>query len=428
MGLSQNNMTKIKTLIFFLSLIALIHNSFLIRISIAIAGTPGLIPYGLVTLLTIVEIIFFFYSDKQLSKNSFLRVIIILTVYLLGEFSVVFSRADITFINTIFVTFPFLFFFLLIIPVKTIDMDKLFFKQLLFIYMSGNLALGLAQGVVNKTFVQTEYFQEPFVNPIFIKDGFSTAYSYLLDYGGKVRSFGLFDSGLTLGLFLIFCMGIVLMNNQKKGLGKYVSLLLILSVIYLTRTRNVYIVFSWFIFIFIFRKLIAKIGFMKIFITELSLLIIVTFSYTEIFNAEFFSNFDGVDFSSLISRRNLFIEALSGFNGLPDYLFGIGKLNIQTIDNDILYIVNYGGLMTLILILAIYLYSFFYCIFKKEKQAIDRVFLLFMLTYPVAASINYVSSVYLVVCTFYLVFSKIGDYRENEKTQKKDNGILTLPK
>lgn len=421
-------MTKIKTLIFFLSLISLIHNSFWIRISITIAGTPGLIPYGLVTLLTIFEIIIFFYSNKQLNKNSFFRVILILIVYLLGEFSVVFNRADTTFINTIFVTFPFLFFFLLIIPVKKIDMDKLFFKKLFLMYMGGNLVLGLAQGVVNKTFVQTEYFQEPFVNPIFIKDGFSTAYSYLLDYGGKVRSFGLFDSGLTLGLLLIFFMGLLLMKNQKNSLLKYATLLLILSVIFLTRTRNIYIVFLLFVFIFLFRKLIAKIGFTKLFIIELSLLILVTFSYTKIFSEKFFSNFDGVDFSSLISRRNLFVEALSGFNNLSDYLFGIGKLNIQTIDNDILYIINYGGLITLILIIGIYLYSFFNCVLQKEKQAIDRVFLLFMLTYPVAASVNYVSNVYLVVCTFYLVFSKIGDHKENEKKQKKDNGILTLSK
>lgn len=96
--------------------------------------------------------------------------------------------------------------------------------------------LGIVQHITGMTFFAPEN-----LNAIYFLNGLSSSNVDTLGVGASVRAFGTFDSGLTLGIFLIFCLSVMIdLCNMKKYI-KVVFTGVYLIAIYCTLTRNIYI-------------------------------------------------------------------------------------------------------------------------------------------------------------------------------------------
>lgn len=114
--------------------------------------------------------------------------------------------------------------------------------------------LGIYQHVLSRPIFDTTN-----LNSVYFLNGYSSSNVAFLGAGASVRAFGTFDSGLSLGVFLLMCVGITLDFANFKRRTKVIVLIIFLLAIYFTLTRNVYIG----LVVFIFYYLLARIGFSK---------------------------------------------------------------------------------------------------------------------------------------------------------------------
>lgn len=109
--------------------------------------------------------------------------------------------------------------------------------------------LGMFQHFGRITIFNTEN-----LNAIFFLNGLSSSDSTYLQMGASVRAFGTFDSGLTLGTFLIFILALLIDYAHTHSRLKYVFIFVVIVAIYSTQTRNVYIGLILFILTLLLQK------------------------------------------------------------------------------------------------------------------------------------------------------------------------------
>ncbi|MFW7363543.1 hypothetical protein [Vagococcus fluvialis] len=416
-------MRKINTILIFIGLISLLHNSFLIRISILISNNPNTIPYGIAFVLTVIFIFTTNYlnNDSIDKKRFYLLILFVVLLFSLLLFNY-FITDEYSLKNAVVLRFPLLFVFLVLYPLKRIKINQDLFKKLCSLYLIVNMILGILQTYLNQPIVLTEFKQEPFVNTIFYQGDFSTKYSYLLNYGGKVRAFGLFDSGLTLGLFMIFVSIYSFYESKReKSIFNIHGIIFIVStcIIYLTHTRNIILVSISVLIILLSIKYVNNNIIPSLFLIFITFGNVLALFYNNLFNENMYF-IKKMNLSTLISRGSLMEEASSELNSIHRIFLGVPGGGISTIDNDMVYSIYYGGVILYLLIIISYFYILRIITSKNEElNSIDKTMLVFMLSYPFGAFINYVSHVYLMVSVCYLII-----YLSSEKSEFKGDKII----
>lgn len=113
--------------------------------------------------------------------------------------------------------------------------------------------LGIIQHIASDPFFDTQK-----LNAIYFLDGKSSSTITNLGSGASVRAFGTFDSGLTLGIFLMLSLAILIDLSNIKKIFKIIFSAIYLVAIYYTLTRNVYIGLVSFLFIYFLLRLNIK--------------------------------------------------------------------------------------------------------------------------------------------------------------------------
>lgn len=99
---------------------------------------------------------------------------------------------------------------------------------------------------------RTPFFDPQKLNAIYFLNGLSSSNILDLGYNASVRAFGTFDSGLTLGIFLIFTFAIMIEFSSIKKVFKTLITVTYLIAIYFTLTRNVYVGVISFLLLYFF--------------------------------------------------------------------------------------------------------------------------------------------------------------------------------
>lgn len=434
-------MRKINTLVLVGIIICLIHNSFLFRISVSLSNSPSLIPYGGFFILSYMYIFLLNYRKNNIDyrklKISLIALVMLLFIGVSKE--LVYENYSI-FDNLIF-RFVFLYFIILIYPVKKLNIEKNLLVKSLKGYLILNLLLGILQATLDKTILLTEYKGQPFINTIFYNSEYSTKYSYILNYGGEVRAFGFFDSGLSFGIFMIFLFLIIFFEKYKNNYIKVSVLLLVTWGIYLSHTKNVYIIFGITIIILCVQYFFKETKNKHLFYIQLGILILATIFIDAFMYLGSLLSKIGINISTFQSRGKLSREAIDLLNNPFKVLTGAPVDNGVIIDNELLYLLIQGG----ILLVAICLIIVYMAFRNSDTQSIGsdklklnrfhKTITVFILTYFIGGTANYLFGTYSVIIFIYLCYLK-GEFNprvllyslypenfDNLKNYYDDNGL-----
>ena len=400
-------MRKINTFLLSTIIIILIHNSFLFRISLYISGHPGLIPYGGIFLLSCIYFFIFYYKKDNLDINRLKISILIITLFAFLAVYKYIIYENYSFFENILFRFIFLFFIIIIFPIKKLTIDSNLFIDIIKKYLYVNLILGILQVIFNKPIVLTEYFSEPFVNTIFYTKEYSTSYSYVLNYGGKVRAFGLFDSGLTFGIFMIYLYLLVFFEESASKYNKVFKLFLISVGVLLSHTKNVYIIFFLTILFLLIDHYVRYRNSKKfLFLIQFIILIFATLFINLFMRVGNIFSYIGINISTFLSRGELSREAMKLIDSVPKLIVGLTVDSQTIIDNDLLYLLVYGGAFLVVLSFLIIYITLIYSEKQYTKSYLDRVMAIFVLTYFIGATANYLFGIYSVIIFIYLCYSK----------------------
>lgn len=225
------------------------------------------------------------------------------------------------------------------------------------IYVIPNAVLGIIQYLTANPIV-----------PIVNEAGESTVAAIRLDnissmgflgYNGGYRAFGIFDSGMSLGLFILLALSILLYGKVEiNRILKNVLIVILVVATIMTLTRNIYFLLVILIILGFIkkekqRKTLVIIGFaiQGLMISMASILNTVTF-----FQGDFFGTLRA-RYRGLIYFQNYYTKSLEGF------LFGMGyqydavvkSLTLNTVDNQM-----YATFLDIGLIGSIIIYLFFW--------------------------------------------------------------------
>ncbi|MBD7963180.1 CDP-glycerol glycerophosphotransferase family protein [Fictibacillus norfolkensis] len=321
---------------------------------------------------------------------------------------------------------------IILFKVKKINIRFFLIITICFIFL--NALIGIFQFIYRDPLVQTMYMSEPISFAIYYLNGTSSSYEWLYHLGAQVRAFGLLNSGLTLGILSVFAISILFstihqqinkkINNNPNVFFYSLLIIFFLVTIYMTLTRNAYLtcailVMYYGILVFIkkHRYLTLKITFIIFYLTSLGY---VSFSkYIYIVLNKIFPTHNFNSFNSRIDTYNRVSELYN--NNLINALYGKGITPSKEwiIDNDMLSIVGHVGLLSFTFMQIIFIWIIFRGLNFIEKNNNHphhfRVqgLTLFLMTYPIAATLNYVSYIYFWVAlvTCFIIFSE--EYRPN---------------
>jgi CDP-glycerol glycerophosphotransferase (TagB/SpsB family) len=291
------------------------------------------------------------------------------------------------------------------------------FIKIFTLFMLINSILGIFQYLLRNPIVFTKFNGEPIINSIYFKDGISSSNEWLFNLGSQVRAFGLFDSGLTMGLLCVLAISIILSNSEKyltkseflKACAYGILLCVFLITLYMTLTRNAYLTcFNLLLYftVLIFFKQNYRYTLIKIiFILEWILfLIYVGFTkYIYLVISKLFPTFNLETFNSRIETYSRVSNLFN--NNIINVLLGKGITPSKewVIDNDLLSIVSHVGIITYILMQFVFIWIIVKGLSHLQKNKIDKNYyhikglVFFMMTYPAAATLNYVSYIYFWV-------------------------------
>ncbi|WP_018664628.1 hypothetical protein [Heyndrickxia acidiproducens] len=284
-------------------------------------------------------------------------------------------------------------------------------------------ALGVYQYITLNPIFAVNYKGESVLNPIFYLNGTSSSNDYFLALGAKIRAFGMTDSGLTLGLFALLCLSILMFKKMNR-LKKLLLVLFLISAVYMTLTRIVYLtLFLLLIYMFLLRKNQIKTA---KFIYFCSLLIQVTYPLFiyKVINIilGILSSHTFITIGSRISGYSYFlqnvhldiIKTLFGSN----YVSHTVDFNTSfTVDNEFLKIFLDIGIVGYIIVMFIFTYYLFDAL-NCSKNARYNVSLYkglvcFLLTFPFLGIVN-VGNYFYFPCLLLLLLSKYNIENENQ--------------
>lgn len=294
----------------------------------------------------------------------------------------------------------FIMFFLIcfIKQIKIIFYDKVLAN---FIVIIGFLEaiLGIFQHVTGNTI-----FDPQPLNAVYFFNGMSSSNIADLGFGASVRAFGTFDSGLTLGIFLIFSLAIMLDLSSLNIVFKIVFFITYLIGIYSTLTRNVYIGFIVFILVYILLTFDIKSLYIKWLYFIVTVISAALFWLTNLLYllVSVASNVNITTFGT----RFIFLKQIMA--EIPDtlhFLFGnnITSANGIPIDNSAITIIAQFGLIFAILVVLLQISIFNSTISNKLKRKSALGAFLFL--FPVMGASNNVVQSFLVAAALISLFN-----------------------
>lgn len=329
----------------------------------------------------------------------------------------------------------------LIIFLKLNNINLRLLLNIVIIFIFINSLLGICQFIFRDPIVETMYNGEPIVNSIYYLSGISSSYTWLYDLGAQVRAFGLVDSGLTLGLLVVFALSISFSNfsylkegmkvgkvNRAKFIFNIVTIIVLVTSLYMTLTRNMYLTFAnLLLYYFLFAAFkqqgvkVIKIVFLLEWIAGLFYVFLSNSLYEMLSRG--FPNLNIETFNSRVQTYSRLAD-LNTSNTLLSNLFGRGIMPSENwvIDNDILSIVSHIGILPYIMMQIILIWIIFKGLnYMSSKGTTEpnscyiRGLIIFLMTYPMAATLNYVSYIYFWVAliTSFLLFNKDVKNEEN---------------
>lgn len=254
--------------------------------------------------------------------------------------------------------------------------------------------LGIYQHVANNTF-----FDATSLNAIYFLNGLSSSNILFLNAGASVRAFGTFDSGLSLGIFLMMCLSITIDFTNFNNKIKVIMISIFLLAIYFTLTRNVYIGFGIFVYIYISMKLgLKNIGarFLYLLVTLISATLFWLSNLLD-----FLITFAGhVNISTFGAR---FIYMKMAISRIPDILHFMFGSNIKSerslpIDSTVIAIIaQYGIIFTFITLLILYLIFKSIILVNKNGKIRYPAIGAFLLVLPIIGASNSLLTAFLMV-------------------------------
>lgn len=323
---------------------------------------------------------------------------LILTI--LSLFSQMIETQQLNNINVQTIAHVFIMFFLIcfIKQIKIIFYDKILAN---FIVIVGFLEaiLGIFQHATGNTI-----FDPQPLNAIYFLNGASSSNILNLGSGASVRAFGTFDSGLTLGIFLIFSLAIMLDLSSLNVIFKIVFFITYLIGIYSTLTRNVYIGFVVFILVYVLLTFGIKSLYIKWLYFIVTIISATLFWLTDLLHllVSVASNINITTFGD----RFMFLKQIMA--EIPDtlhFLFGnnITSSNGIPIDNSAITIIAQFGLIFTILVFLLQISIFNSTISNKLKRKSALGAFLFL--FPVMGASNNVVQSFLIASALVSLFN-----------------------
>lgn len=265
------------------------------------------------------------------------------------------------------------------------------------------LIFGLLEGIIGiiQHFMGTSIFDTSVFNTVYFNNGSSSNNLSNLGGFGSVRAFGTMDSGLSLGIFVLFCMSILLidakLNFNVVNRARLILIFIFLIVIYSTITRNVYIglfclaVFYFYrAFLFSHKQLLS-----------LLYVVLLIFSAVILWMNKILTFFINISQSVNIPTFSVRYQYLDiAINSIPNFwrfLFGskITSTSDFPIDNSfIAYLMNYGFIYTIMLNVLMYV-VFKWALNHCSKE--NAILVIFMLLYPIMSIANNVTYSFVII-------------------------------
>lgn len=260
--LEKTTSKKVFSLIFTLLMIFLMTKVGLKELML-LSNNPFNLLKNSVIMLCILLILFFVFLIRFLPGNfirtkpfflAFLLISSLLMAYLLNYKEGYILNNQIT---PLFLTYAVLFFLLISLMLnKQNILDKsVVVNTLLFISVCQSV-FGIIQYVLKDTIISVIGKDgKPVVNPIYYWKGISSTNPEILQrIGGKVRAFGLTDSGLTLGLFALLGISLVIDSKKLSISSKTVLLIILITALMMTITRIIWLAFVLLLILYFFVK------------------------------------------------------------------------------------------------------------------------------------------------------------------------------
>ena len=333
-------------------------------------------------LILLILLFVFLFSKRRITKNFFSNIILLYLVYsfisflFLKRFEYKFDYWIFSFLSQQFWFFYIALFYLFLEKQSDLKIF-LYIRRFLFIVFFLNFPIGFIQFITSKTIL-----------PVKSNDNYFETMSFL--FGDSIRSFGLMTSPLDFGLLnaiiYFICLSDILFvrSSSYKKILKIIVLILSIIGIYISMTRNIYLLTLlgslFLVALKIKNKLILILMPFVNFLTILIVFILGSFmSWSE--------GFYILQNSSLIMRLYewfYFINLISK-SSFTDKLVGIGiiqnsKLYVidLPIDNVFLSIILYNGLIGLLIFLLIFFYLYYkllniiFYLLKKDTLMINH--------------------------------------------------------
>ena len=228
-------------------------------------------------------------------------------------------------------------------------------KKIVLFFITGQSLIGILQAIVNKPIIPIiNKDGNIIVNTIYyLNGGSSTSYNLLL-LGGRVRAFGITDSGLTLGLFGM--LGIALIIDEKNRLLKSVLGTIYVITIYLTYTRIIWIATCVYLSLVLLNKIkIGKRIYVLGWVIQLLLVCIFSSNYIMLLFNDYptvISRIQGIQY--YINNLSLSLKNLLFGQNFVNYIDYFSKITVYTLDNELLVIVANIGIIGFVILISVY--------------------------------------------------------------------------
>lgn len=282
---------------------------------------------------------------------------------------------------------------ILLLIVKAINnhsiLDKNAVINTLLLFSVGQSLLGIVQYITKNAIVPIMNNGMPIVNAIYYNHGTSSSNEYFLnDIGGKLRAFGMTDSGLTLGLFTLLGISIVLDKKELPVTVKVLLLTILGTALLMTITRVIFLALILLIILFIlFKRREKLIGVYLLFIVFQVALIFISgvlfrVNWLQTNFPTVLSRFSGFDY--YIHLYPLNIGGIIWGHNLVSFLPSI--TSIYSIDNEMLDVILDIGLIGYLIFIGTITHTILGWI--DDARQSRSATLLFLIVWPFIGIVN----------------------------------------
>lgn len=283
--------------------------------------------------------------------------------------------------------------------------------------------LGCVQHIMNIPIFKTEMNGASVFNAIFFYNGSSSNKSWAFGSLATVRAFGTTDSGLTLGILMIFGVAVILSKNFRNHFIKYSLLTLFSVTIYFTVTRNDYIAYVIFILLMTIKKYMLNNKVLMKFVYLVTLLISSSVLWINGFLNMLIKLANSANISTFSDRFRYLDIVFNQIVDIKHLLFGsqIVQTGDLPIDNSfIAYTMNYGLFFAILISFFMY-FVFRYCISNMLNTNYSLV--IFLLLYPLISMSNNVLFSFATLTVLVLIIIKKEKQEYSERIQIRKNII-----